>query len=161
MINISVYAKTPDTDPSRLTAVIETLPFTKKLRISNTINGLAQSLRSSKAYDDVAILMISQPEEMVDMLSFKKKLQDRYTMIVLPDRDERHLSVAIQLSPILLCFADSDFSEVKAVLERIDAKAVINSERAEAHRIWPSGFGDSILDMIGGFGYSRNSMPLY
>ena len=73
------------------------------------------------AYDEaaVAVVMVSDKEELF-LLAEKKKIWDKFkTVLVLPNDESKTISLGHSLSPRFVTYMDSDFSDVEAVLGKM------------------------------------------
>lgn len=130
MISVLFYATGEAGE--RLQRVIQDLVPGDRLEIYRTFEGFSERLR--KPMDDipVAVILASNEDDLLTILSISHLLYDVRFILVLPDREDPTVAIGHSLRPRFLSYTDSDFREVTAVLGK----------------------------MIGGFYYSRKARDL-
>ncbi len=120
------YATETHDSGARLQTMIETKVPNENIEVHRTIDSLNLRLRQLKlnnSYDlSIAVILAGRKEDLFDILSIRKLLRDIRIILILPDRDENTIAMGHHLRPRLLSYADSDFSEVVAVLAKMRGK---------------------------------------
>ena len=103
----------------RLQKVIRELVPHDKLEIYTTFEGFSERLR--KPMDDipVAVILASNEDDLLTILSISHLLYDVRFILILPDREDPTVAIGHSLRPRFLSYTDSDFREVTAVLGKM------------------------------------------
>jgi hypothetical protein len=109
-----------------------------RIKILRTLVGLAGSLKNFPS-PDIALLVVADQAELSSVLSMNRSLQNSRVMLILPDRSEASLRLSLALSPLLICFRDSDFSEVVTLLARLTRQKQDKMGEIDPIRYWWSG----------------------
>jgi hypothetical protein len=126
--------KSEDEGRQILGLIKHSVPDTR-VKILRTLVGLLGSLKNFPS-PDIALLVVADQAELSSVLSMKKSLQNSRVILILPDRSEASLRLSLALSPLLICFRDSDFSEVVTLLARLKRE-----KRAKIGEIDPIRYG--------------------
>ncbi len=102
-----------------LLSFIEKLVPKEKIKIFQEFNGFHRKLHQYRYVNPVAILLIANKEELLNILSFKDLLQGVRLVLILPDRKEDTIAIGQCVSPSLLCFSNSDLNEIYSMLVKI------------------------------------------
>jgi len=89
------------------------------IEVDRTIDGLSARLRQPKDDAFVAVLMAKSRKELLYFLSILNLFRDIRIILVVPDRNQETIALAHQLRPNFLCYKNSDFTEVIAVLNKM------------------------------------------
>lgn len=103
----------------KLLSFIEKLVPKKKIKIFQEFNGFYRKLRQYRYVRPVAILLVANKQELLNIFSFRNLLQEVRIVLILPDREEDTIEIGQCLSPSLLCFSDSDLNEIYSILVKI------------------------------------------
>jgi hypothetical protein len=118
IMGLVFYSIKSEVEGKRVLGMIKDSVPDEKIRVLRTLVGLASSLHNFPS-PDIALLLIADQEELASVLSLKKYLTETKVILVLPDRSEASLKLSLALSPLLVCFLDSSFAEVVAVMARL------------------------------------------
>ena len=123
------YSNGVDKDSERLeTAVHRVIPegciehFTK-------LEDFGNRLRRPVEADSVAVLLTSTREELEKLRLLRRLLTEIYVVLVLPDLLKGTIKIAHHLLPRFLSKKDSDFADLKVVLNRMYVNSQKNRER--------------------------------
>jgi hypothetical protein len=89
------------------------------IEVCDSVTSLMQMLRLGTSEWTVAILFASDRTHLAEILSIGGWLNDLRTILILPDRDSGTIAQGLTLRPRYLGFADTDFSDVSAVLAKM------------------------------------------
>ena len=89
------------------------------IEVERTIDGLSARLHQPKDDAFVAVLMAKSRKELLYFLSILNLFRDIRIILVVPDRNRETIALAHQLRPNFLCYKNSDFTEVIAVLDKM------------------------------------------
>ena len=142
---IAFFSTKSEKEGERILGLIRhSIPETK-IKILRTLVGLAGSLHNFPS-PDMALLVIADQAELSSVLSMKKSLQNSRVFLILPDRSEATLRLSLRLSPLIICFRDSDFSEVVNLLARLQREKRDKMGEIDPKRYWWSGEPPCIPD---------------
>lgn len=103
----------------QLHRIIAELISLKDVEVYRSIETLSRRLRQ-RAYDlPIVVLHATRREDLSDILSIRDLLRDVRIILLLPDRDEETLAQGHILRPRFVSYADSDLTDVRAVLDRM------------------------------------------
>ncbi len=118
-MKLLLYANWKNKAKKRLQDAIENIFPKKQIEIYRTIDNLSKGLCRPK-YDVVAaILFAGNRKALSDLVSIRDLLSDLKIILILPDRDNDTVSIGHSLFPRYQSFADSDFTNVAAVLKKM------------------------------------------
>jgi hypothetical protein len=103
----------------QLQRMIKTLVLKEQLETYRSFEDLYKRLHQPKNDFQIAVLTASSDEELEEILTIQELLSDIRIILVLPDRTPDTISKAHRLAPRFLTYLDSDFREVKAVLNKM------------------------------------------
>lgn len=118
-MNLIFYGAVTEGAWERLQRVIEALVPEEKIEIYRSIDRLAHRLRQPTYNLDIAILLATTREDLLNIISLSDLLEDIRIILVLPDRELDTIRKGHSLRPRFLSYADSDFAEVAAVLSKM------------------------------------------
>ena len=114
-----LYLPHEDGVGTKLLGIIEGLAVNGKIEIYRSIDSLVQRLRKPTFDIDIFILMAANKKQLSDILLIKEKLRDIKIILILPDRKSDTISRGHELYPRFVSYIDSDFKEVRAVMEKM------------------------------------------
>ncbi len=120
-MKVLFYAKAIKGGGRRLLRVIERLLPNDVLEIYNSIDGLSRWFNRPQPAD-VPVIVVFQAvgqEDLQSMLSIRDLLVDVRILMVLPDKEKETIAKAHRLRPRFITYADSDFLEIGAVLNKM------------------------------------------
>ena len=91
-----------------------------------TIDTLSLKLRKSLGELTIAILLAESQEELLDLLALRDLFWNLRIILIIPDRKSETVAMGHMLRPRFLSYADGDFSDVAAVLEKMLGHLKIN-----------------------------------
>ena len=100
----------------RLLQTVDTVVSGENVKIYWTIDGLSRRLRQPRKDVNLAILLASFKQDLVDLLSIRDLQSDMKIILILPDSDPETVAKGHMLRPRFLTYCDSDFVDVAAVL---------------------------------------------
>ncbi len=108
----------------KLLQVIEALTSKGQIETYKSIPSLSLRLRKPSVCKDIAVLLITTKDDLLEVLSIKDLLDSMRVILILPDRAADTVSRAYTIFPRFLSYADSDFRDVSAVLEKMLRRSV-------------------------------------
>jgi hypothetical protein len=115
------YSSTGGKTEEKLQRVIESLIPGWQGMAYRTMDDLSGRLLHPKNALAIALLLIANRKDLVELLSMNHLFRNTRIIIVAPDRDKDTIALAHQMRPRLLTYMDSDFAEVFGVLNNLIA----------------------------------------
>jgi hypothetical protein len=115
------YSSTGGKTEEKLQRVVESLLPGWQGTVSRTMNDLSERLLKPKNALAIALLVITNKEDLMELLSMSHLFRNTRIIIVAPDRNKDTIALAHQMRPRLLTYTDSDFAEVFGVLNNLIA----------------------------------------
>lgn len=113
------YSSGVDENAARLKAAVHKVIPEGRIEHFAKLEDLQDRLRTIVEPDSVAVLSAPNRGELQKMQQFRKLLTELYVILVLPDRGKNTIALAHRLLPRFLSQKDSDFADLKAVLNRM------------------------------------------
>ena len=121
-MNVLLFAARNTESGKRLKQSIETLASLGSLTDCWNISDLFHHLQTPDPLPEAVILQAASTHELKALESYRFRLEQVFFILVLPDADPETVAWGHQLRPRFIVYQDSDFSEVGAVLERLEAR---------------------------------------
>ncbi len=121
MIDILIYAASADEAGKNLKGLLKTLPLKNQPESYHAIEALINRLRKPLGQNFIGILIPGDQRELSNLISIRHLFRDMRIILVLPDNQETTISNGHYLRPRFLTYADSNFSDVIAVIENMMA----------------------------------------
>ena len=119
-MNIILYANIKTTEISkRLQNVVESEVSDEQVEILRSLEDLSERVGQFPKKIDVAVILIQSKFELFELIALKSLLEGICIILILPNRKKETVSGGLSLYPRFMSFADSDFKDVSAVLEKI------------------------------------------
>lgn len=103
----------------KLQRIIEPLVYKKQVESYGSIKELTKRLQRPRKEELVGIFMPSGEEDLSNLLSINHLVRDIRIILVLPDRNEKTISIGHSLRPRFLTYADGDLRDVEAVMNKM------------------------------------------
>ena len=113
------YANPDDEAAQRARNVVHGLVPKSDTEVCRSVENLSKRLRQPGNGFCLAVLLATSQEDLRDVLALGNLLHDLRIILVLPDRHKDTIAKALTLRPRFLTFADSDFTELSAVLGKM------------------------------------------
>jgi len=113
------YSSGVDENAKRLKAAVHKVIPPGRIEHFTKLDEFRDRLRTIVEPDSVAVLSAPDRGELQEMQQFRKLLTEIYVILVLPDRRKGTISLAHHLLPRFLSQKDSDFADLKVVLNRM------------------------------------------
>ncbi len=128
-MKVLLYTAGDKTDEMRLGKEVASLIPRKNLEVYRTMEELKQRLHKPTHNLLLALLFAATTMELTQMVSIKHLLWDVRIILILPDRGIQTAKEGHILRPRFLSYTDSDFSDVRAVIEKMldNASIQVNS----------------------------------
>ena len=122
MINVLIYAASVDMDGmdgKYLKKLLKTLAVKNQPEIYFAIETLIERLRKPLGQNFIGILIPGDQRELSNLITIRHLFRDMRIILVLPDNEEATVSRGHYLRPRFLTYADSNFSDVIAVMDNM------------------------------------------
>jgi hypothetical protein len=113
------YSSGVDDNAKRLKAAVHKVIPAGRIEHFTKLDDFRDRLRTIVEPDSVAVLSAPSRGELQKMQQFRKLLTEIYVILVLPDRGKGTIALAHHLLPRFLSQKDSDFADLKVVLNRM------------------------------------------
>ena len=114
-----MYAKVGDQSGDMLENLIRIHLPEVDMEIYRTINHLLHRLGQFIDNSGIAVLSVTNREELMSILSISYLFRDIRIILITPNREADTIALAHQLRPRFLSDMNSDFEEVAAVLKKM------------------------------------------
>jgi hypothetical protein len=118
---MKIFLYSPAGDPSgdRLGQQIKMNLPEAGMVVCRTLSDLSQSLRQPEEDLGVAVLLVSDQEDLQNIISIRHLFQTIRIILLLPNKAPETVAMAHQLRPRFLTGRNSDLAEVTAVLKKM------------------------------------------
>lgn len=103
----------------RLFSAIKDVVPANSLYVYHRIGDLSREIHRIPWGASIAVLLASNKNELSEIIALKGLFQERRIILILPDRKKESISKGHALFPRFLSYADSDFRDVRAVLNKM------------------------------------------
>lgn len=121
-MNVLLYAANHTESRERLKYAIEQLAFLDSLIECRELSELVGYFQTPEPLPETVVLLAADTRELRIFEAFRFRLEQVFFILVLPDVDAETIAWGHRLRPRFIVYQDSDFTEVGAVLDRLDAK---------------------------------------
>ena len=118
-MKVLYFGTTNNGTGKRLQKAIESVVSIKDTEICRDIEELGRRLRLPTCDISISVFFTKSKAELFDLVLIKKLLLNLRIILILPDGDNETITMGHTLFPRFLTYADSDFKDVEAVLEKI------------------------------------------
>jgi hypothetical protein len=125
------YSSGDDQNNKRLEAAVHKVIPNGRIELFKRLDNFRERLRMPVEPDSVAVLSASNREELRQMQLLRGLLTEIYVLLVIPDRGKNTIELAHHLLPRFLSQKDSDFADLKTVLN----KMYINSQKSDHRKL--------------------------
>lgn len=121
-MNVLLYAAKNTESGERLKQSIATRESLGSLTDCWNLTDLMHHFHTPDPLPETVVLQAASKQELRFFELFRSRLEQVFFILVLPDADAETVACGHQLRPRFIAYQDSDFSEVGAVLDRLDAR---------------------------------------
>lgn len=68
----------------------------------------------------IALFYVSHPEEIEHLVLLKKRLNGTHLVLVMPGSDTESITLTYKLHPLLTCFDDGNYEEIRGLIDRMN-----------------------------------------
>lgn len=116
---VLVYSPQENGQGKRLEQIVEAQVSDQQKEIYQSIERLSQRLRQPLFGEIIGVFFAENLQDISELLSIRHLLRDIRIILVLPDREENTVSQGHALKPRFLSYAESDFTDVAAVMRKM------------------------------------------
>ena len=113
------YSSGEDQNKARLEAAVHKVVPESKIELFQRLNDFRERLRMPIEPDSIAVLSASNREDLQQMQQLRGLLTGIYVVLVIPDRKKSTIELAHLLLPRFLSKKESDFADLKIVLNKM------------------------------------------
>jgi hypothetical protein len=129
-----LYTNGSSATGKRVQKVVEELVPKDRLEIYQSIEDMSYSLRRPRYSGTIAVLVPADMQALLALLFMGDLFWNVRVILILPDRDHETVSMGFKLYPRFVSYADGNFSDVAAVLEKmIGNLKTISTNRKEVN----------------------------
>jgi hypothetical protein len=125
------YSSRIDQDAKRLEAAVHRVIPEGRIETFKKLDDFRKRLHMPVEPDSTAVLLASNREELKRMQRLRALLPEIYIILVLPDLERSTVQLAHRLLPRFLSQKESDFADLKVVLNRM----YVNSQRSHEREL--------------------------
>jgi len=118
-MQLLLYLSGDNQDDKRLEAAVHEVIPENKIELFKGLDDFRERLRMPVEPDSIAVLSISDREELQKMQRLRRLLTEIYVVLVLADRKKSTIELAHLLLPRFLSQVNSDFTDLKIVLNKM------------------------------------------
>jgi hypothetical protein len=122
-----LYSSERNAAGGRLNGLIRGVVPDPGLRVYRTVPGLSRRLRQPGGAIDLLVLFPADRKDLLRLLGIRHLFMNLRIVLILPDRSGGTIAEGHNLYPRYVSFADGDFSDVAAVLQKM-----LRKQRTEA-----------------------------
>lgn len=122
VMNVLLYTAKHTESGDRLKHSIETVEFLESLTDCWNLSDLVEFFKTPDPLPDTVVLQAATRQDLRVFEKYRFRLEQVFFILVLPDSDEETIARGHQLRPRFIVYQDSDFSEVGAVLNQLNAR---------------------------------------
>ena len=118
-MKILLYMKRNSATGNRLQSGIAMTAPHDRIEIVRTIEDLPRSFRLTENKPAIAIIMVTDRQELLEIISMQHLLNDTKIILILPDDRKDIFTLGCKLYPRFVSYTGSDFKDVLAVVEKM------------------------------------------
>jgi hypothetical protein len=118
-VSVLYFASVVDGIGEKLKAVVEASVPVKEIEVYRKIDDVTYRLRQLRSNLTLAVILAANQDDLENILSIRELLSDLRIILVLPDSEQDTVRKGHGLRPRYLTYADSNFTDVAAVLSKM------------------------------------------
>ena len=118
-MKILLYMKRNRAPANRLQTGIEMIALQNSIEIVRTIEDLPRSFMQPENKPAITIIMVTNKNELLEIISMQHLLNDTKIILILPDDRKDIFTLGCKLYPRFVSYTGSDFKDVSAVVEKM------------------------------------------
>lgn len=121
-MNVLLYTDQQTESGQRLKHSIEVLDERETLIDCGTMGDLMRHLQTPEPLPETVVLQASSTLDLQRLTPFRFRLEQIFFILILPDAEAETVACGHRLRPRFIAYQDSDFSEIEAVLKRLQSR---------------------------------------
>lgn len=121
-MNVLLYTDQHSESGERLKHSIKALDRFDTLTDCASMGDLLHHLQTPKPLPETVVLQASCTRDLKRLAPFRFRLEQVFFILILPDAEADTVACGHQLRPRFIAYQDSDFSEIEAVLRRLQSR---------------------------------------
>ena len=121
-MKVLLYAAKHSASATRLKHSLERTASLESLTDCWNMHQLVEVLQTPDPLPEAVILQAESRQDLQTFASFRFRLDQVFFILILPDADRETVACGHMLRPRFIAYQDSDFSEIAAVLARVEAR---------------------------------------
>jgi hypothetical protein len=117
--NILLYTAPSHRVAVKLQNTIQSISMENKIIVVTSMKDLSEILHKPLNRVDAAVIFRATRKGLINLLSFRDELLRLPVILILPDQKNETIANGHSLRPRFLSYMDSDFSDVRDVLQKI------------------------------------------
>ena len=123
-MNVLLYTDQHSESGERLKYSIKALDRLDTLTDCGSLGDLMRHLQTPEPLPETVVLQASCTRDLQRLAPFRFRLEQVFFILILPDAEAETVACGHQLRPRFIAYQDSDFSEIAAVLKRLQSRGV-------------------------------------
>ncbi len=121
-MNVLLYTDQHSESGERLKYSIKALDRLDTLTDCGSMGDLLRHLQTPEPLPETVVLQASCIRDLQRLAPFRFRLEQVFFILILPDAEAETVACGHQLRPRFIAYQDSDFSEIEAVLRRLQSR---------------------------------------
>lgn len=119
VMEILFYYSMANGTGNELLQMMEKLTSHVRVRVFRNWKIFSEELMSPRTDSAVAVVLISQKEELLDAVSVRALIHEYRLILILPDREEQTVSLGHSLRPNFMAYKTGNLRELEIVLKKM------------------------------------------
>lgn len=121
-MNVLLYTAQHTESGERLKHSMEALDNLENLTLCGSMGELMRHFQTPEPLPETVVLQASCTRDLQRLAPFRFRLEQVFFILILPDAEAETVACGHQLRPRFIAYQDSDFSEIAAVLKRLQSR---------------------------------------
>lgn len=121
-MNVLLYTDQYTESGERLTHSIKALDNLETLTNCGSMGDLLRHFQTPEPLPETVVLQATCTQDLQRLAPFRFRLEQVFFILILPDAETETVACGHQLRPRFIAYQDSDFSEIEAVLKRLQSR---------------------------------------
>ncbi len=121
-MNVLLYTDQHTESGERLSHSIKALDDLETLTNCGSMGDLLRHVQTPDPLPETVVLQATCTKDLQRLAPFRFRLEQVFFILILPDAEADTVACGHQLRPRFIAYQDSDFSEIEAVLKRLQSR---------------------------------------
>lgn len=121
-MNVLLYTDPHSESGERLKHSIKALNNLETLTECGSMGDLVRHFQTPEPLPETVVLQATSTQALQRLAPFRFRLEQVFFILILPDAEAETIACGHQLRPRFIAYQDSDFSEIEAVLRRLQSR---------------------------------------